>query len=356
VLLINNETASRVLEIDECIEVVETAFREEGLGRAVNRTKSQMHLPTSSDERWYRFSSVEGGLRHAGVVALRIKSDVLCWPESFGQSRNFYYCMEPERYCGLILLFKAENGEPLALMNDGVIQHMRVGATAAVAAKRMAREDASVVGLLGSGGMAEAHLRAYTTVRPVKLARVFSPHREHREQFAARMAKELAIEVVPTNEAHDAVHNADIVATCTDTGEPILFAEWLEPGMHVTSVNHREADAAVYGRLDRYVKYQSGLVANYFTTPEDWRPRSLGGGGLEQERLLRSSPAAKQELTELLVQQAPGRESRDEINFFKSEGTGVQFAAVSDLAYRKCHEQNLGQPLPLDWFIQKIRN
>lgn len=356
-LLINNETASQVLEIDKCIEVIEKAFREEGLGSAANRTKSQMHLPTSSPERWYRFSSAEGGLRHSGVVAIRIKSDVLCWPESYGQQRNYYYCMEPERFCGLILLFKAENGEPLAIMNDGVIQHMRVGATAAVAAERMAREDASVVGLLGSGGMAESHLRAYAAVRSLKLAKVFSPNQEHREKFTVRMAQELGFEVIPTKTPHEAIRDSDIVATCTDTGTPILFGEWLEPGMHVTSVNHREIDAGIYGCLDRYVKYQSGLADNYFTTSESWRPPSLGGGGPEQERLLRSSVKLKQSiLTDLLVKGIPGRESQTEINFFKSEGTGVQFAAVSDLAYRLCREQNLGQELPLDWFIQKIRN
>jgi hypothetical protein len=128
-------------------------------GSATNRTKSQMHVHTDDPDKWYRFSSAEGGLAHAGVVAIRIKSDVLSWPTMFGKVRAYNFCMEPDRYCGLVLLFKTDNGEPLAILNDGVMQHLRVGATAAIAAKHMARRDASVLGILGSGGMAPASLR-----------------------------------------------------------------------------------------------------------------------------------------------------------------------------------------------------
>ena len=356
-LLINNEAASQVLNMKQCIEVLEEAFKEEGWGSGANRTKSQMHLPTESKERWYRFSSMEGGLRRTGVAAIRIKSDILCWPTINGQKRNYYYCMEPERFCGLILLFKAQNGEPLALLNDGVIQHIRVGATTAVAGKFMARENATVVGILGSGGMAESHLRAYATIRRIRTAKVFSPNRLHRETFAKKMSEELGFEVLPVNTAEEAVKKSDIVAACSDAGSPILFGEWLEEGMHVSIVNHREPDEEVYRRLDRYVGYQSGLCLNYFTTPEDWRPPSLGGSGPEQERLIAASPKTKRfHLIDLLVKEISGRESEKEITFFKSEGTGIQFAAVSYLAYLRCKEKKLGQELPLDWFIQTIRN
>ena len=146
-----------------------------------------MFIPNDPD-KWYRFSSAEGGLAHAGVVAIRIKSDVLSWPTMFGKVRAYNYCMEPDRYCGLVLLFKTDNGEPLAILNDGVMQHLRVGATAAIAAKHMARRDASVLGILGSGGMAESHLQAYAEVRSLKLAKIYSPNREHRESPGAENA------------------------------------------------------------------------------------------------------------------------------------------------------------------------
>lgn len=356
-LLIDNDTASQVLNMADCIAALEEAYKEEALGSAANRTKSQMHVHTNDPDKWYRFSSAEGGLAHAGVVAIRIKSDVLSWPTMFGKVRAYNYCMEPDRFCGLILLFRAENGEPLAILNDGVIQHLRVGATAAIAAKRMAREDASVLGILGSGGMAESHLRAYASVRPLRLAKIYSPNRAHREDFARRMRREFSFEIQAVEKPEIAVQESDIVASCTDTGEAVLFGDWLEPGMHITTVNHREADPQVYRRISRYVDYQSGHAINLFTTGEEHRPRTLGGAGLDHDRLVASSPAAKRlRFTDLVLGRSPGRELEGEINLFKSEGTGVQFAAMSRLAYLRCQEMRLGHELPLDWFIQKIRN
>ena len=126
-LLIDNDTATQVLNMADCITALEEAYKEEALGSATNRTKSQMHVHTDDPDKWYRFSSAEGGLAHAGVVAIRIKSDVLSWPTMFGKVRAYNYCMEPDRYCGLVLLFKTDNGEPLAILNDGVMQHLRVG-------------------------------------------------------------------------------------------------------------------------------------------------------------------------------------------------------------------------------------
>lgn len=98
--------------MEDCIAALEEAYVEEGNGTGANRTKSQMHVHTANADKWYRFSSAEGGLAGAGVVAIRIKSDVLCWPTMYGKVRSYNYCIEPDRFCGLVLLFKADNGEP----------------------------------------------------------------------------------------------------------------------------------------------------------------------------------------------------------------------------------------------------
>jgi len=356
-ILIDNDSAKRVLGMADCIAALEDAYAEEVKGTAATRTKSQMHLPTSDSERWYRFSSTEGGLAHAGVVAIRIKSDVLSWPTRFGKVRAYNYCMEPDRFCGLVILFKADNGEPLAILNDGVIQHLRVGASAGIAAKYMARGDASVLGILGSGGMAESHLQAYSVVRRLRLAKIYSPNREHREGLVARMRRELPFDIVAVDSPHLAVKDSDIVASCTDAGDAILFGDWLQDGMHVTIVNHREADRQIYQRIHRYIDYQSGHAINLFATSDGRRPRTIGGAGADHDRLVASSPDAKRlRFADVLLGKAPGRESETEINLFKSEGTGVQFAALGRLAHERCKEAGLGLPLPLDWFLQQIRN
>ena len=100
-ILIDNDSAKRVLGMADCIAALEDAYAEEVKGTAATRTKSQMHLPTSYSERWYRFSSTECGLAHAGVVAIRIKSDVLSWPTRFGQVRAYNCCMETRSFLRL---------------------------------------------------------------------------------------------------------------------------------------------------------------------------------------------------------------------------------------------------------------
>src|SRR5712691_1274791 len=320
-LLINNELAKEILTMEACIEALEEAYREEGEGSGANRTKSNIQIPTESPDFWYRYCSMEGGLRKAGVVGIRIKSDMVSWPTLYGKVRTLWHCVEPGRYCGLILLFSARNGEPLAILNDGYIQHRRVGATAAIAAKHMAREDAGVVGIIGSGGVAETHLQGYAAVRKIRQAKVYSPNREHREVYARRMSKELGIQVVPFEDPEQVVRGSDIVAACTDAEEPVIRAEWCEPGMHITCVKTREAGEDVFRQLDRFVSYRSGMCEQHWTTPENWRPPGFGGSFSEYTKLAEAVPK-RFHLTEVLLDRTLGRENERETNFFESEGTG----------------------------------
>lgn len=354
-LLINNDVAKELLTMQDCVEALEEACREEGEGSGTNRTKSNIQIPTENPDYWYRYCSMEGGLRKAGVVGIRIKSDMVSWPVMFGKVRTLWHCVEPGRYCGLILLFSARNGEPLAILNDGTIQHMRVGATAAIAAKHMAREDATVVGIIGSGGMAETHLQGYAAVRKIKRAKVYSPNREHRGDYARRMSKELGLEVIPLENPKNVVCGSDIVACCTDAEESVIQGDWIEPGMHITCVKTREAGEDVFRRIQTYVQYRSGMCEQHWTTPEDWRPPGFGGSFSGYMKHAERVPK-RFHLTDLLVGRASGRESVKEINFFESEGTGIQFAAVGYRVYTLARQKGLGQDLPLDWFTQRIRN
>src|SRR5205823_14520076 len=128
--------------------------------------------------------------------AIRMKSDVVedrARPD--GGITQEKYCTRPGLYCGLVFLTAVEDGEPLALINDGLLQHMRVGADGAIGAKYLANEDAEVVGMLGSGGMARTHMQAFTRMRTIKKLQLFSPTRENRERFGREMAAKYNIEV-----------------------------------------------------------------------------------------------------------------------------------------------------------------
>ena len=127
-LFIDNAAVERLLPMSECIEAQDRAFRGLPTGESVHRPRIDLYMPAERSDAYYRWGTMEGASDALGVFAIRMKSDVLYWPRD---ERGFWkeekYCIEPGTYCGLILLFSTRDGEPLAILNDGVLQHMRVG-------------------------------------------------------------------------------------------------------------------------------------------------------------------------------------------------------------------------------------
>src|SRR3984893_10964491 len=183
-LFIHNDVVVELLTMRECIDAQEHAFRQIPTGGAVYRPRTDMYVPCDREDGYYRWGTMEG--TSDGILAIRMKSDVVTWPVGKdGDWRENKYCMKPGTYMGLIFLLSTRNGEPLAFINDGVLQHMRVGGGAGIGARHLAREDASSVGILGSGGMARTYLEAFQVVRPIKRARVFSPTAANSNRLAA---------------------------------------------------------------------------------------------------------------------------------------------------------------------------
>src|SRR5207237_4286563 len=141
----------------------------------------------SDPAKVYQWGTMEGSST-AGYFAIRRKSDVVYETREGNVVTEEKYASRPGLFCGLIFLTSVETGEPLALMNDGVLQHMRVGADGAIGVKHLAKKDASVVGMLGSGGMARSHVASLRCVRDIRRVQVFSPTRENRERFAREMS------------------------------------------------------------------------------------------------------------------------------------------------------------------------
>ena len=156
-LMISNDDVARVLTMRECMEAQEAAFRALLTGRAVFRPRIDTYVPCDREDGYYRFGTVEGA--SDGVHAVRLKSDIVHWPKGAdGSVTESKYCMQPGTFCGLVFLFSSGNGEPLAIMNDGYLQQMRVGGAAGIGTRLLAREDAQTVGMIGSGGMARTFL------------------------------------------------------------------------------------------------------------------------------------------------------------------------------------------------------
>jgi alanine dehydrogenase len=254
-------------------------------------------------------------------------------------------------------------------LNDGFIQHLRVGGGAGIGAKYLARTNASVVGMLGSGGMAKTYLEAFCAVRPIRKAKVYSPTEANRNRFCEAMTQRLQIEVVPVETAREAVRNVDILACCTDTMTPVFESEWLEPGMCVINVSAYEVPVACYELFD--VAIRQGIAGGMpvaetsdLRTDVGGSPVSYVAGTAEQRRILPpknpNSPAWGRDFplfSDLALKRTKGRTSDDQITFYANTGNqGLQFAAVGGVIYRNAIAKGVGRDLPTEWFVQDIRD
>ena len=377
-LIINNDDVTQLLKMADCIRVQEEAFKKLPTGGAIHRPRIDMYYPCDREDGYYRWGTMEGA--NDGFFAIRMKSDIITWPtEPDGNWTEDKYCREPGTYCGLILVCSTRNGEPLAFINDGVLQHMRVGGGAGIGTKYLSREDSHVVGMLGSGGMARTFLDAFTCVRDIKQVKIYSPNPKNRESYAEEMRARHGIEVKVCDNPRDVIRGADIVSSATDSMKPVYEADWLEPGQHVTNLGRREMPDAAAARFDVVIRQgTSGLQMRQterFQAERGMSPAAfIGGTNEEMKRIPAKNPqpgfggdspefmdrgkgADKPDFADLISDKAKGRTSRDQITFYRNGGNqGLQFSSVGGLVYTLAREQGIGREIPTEWFLQDIRD
>jgi ornithine cyclodeaminase/alanine dehydrogenase-like protein (mu-crystallin family) len=349
-LLLSNEDVEAALGMSDCLEAMETAYRELGESRGVNGVRSELLTPTTRDDALYSLLTMDGVVPKFGVGAVRINSDILTWPRGADGLKRVKVPAAPnDRYVGLVLLFSTETGEPLAIYPDGVVQKMRVGATCGLGAKYLARADAQEAAILGTGWQAGGQVMAICAVRPIKRIRCFSPTRERSELFARETARKLGIEVVVAASAREAVAGADVVMCATNSMQPVLPAAWIEPGMHVSSLKRLELAADAVAAADIVVTHirntasHVGRAAGADLAKDTERQKAALSAALKQDAL--------PELSDLLLDRIQGRVTeRDVTVFLNYSGLGYQFAATGHVIYREARRRGLGRALDTDWF------
>jgi ornithine cyclodeaminase/alanine dehydrogenase-like protein (mu-crystallin family) len=363
VLLLRNSDVAAVLSISEGISALRTGYSDLAQGDATYIPRIDMYAPTGRDDEYYQWGSMAGVSRSFGVAAVRIKSDVVSWPEGKTQDK---YCIEPGVYSGIILLYSIVNGEPLALIQDGFLQHVRVGAAAGIGADALALPDADSLGLIGSGGMARTYLEAIANVRELRSVRVFSPTQANRERFAAAASDELGVQVTAVDSPETAISGAAIVATATDSMGPTFDPQWLSPGAHVTCVTRRELSDELVARVAGRA-FQLGVhtVPYGAQVPDmEWKAGGIASfvSGRPEERSRiptsqRRQTGAFPTLTDLQLGKVAGRLSATDITLFITTGTqGLQFAAVGGRVLQLARQNGLGAEFPTEWFLQDIRD
>jgi ornithine cyclodeaminase/alanine dehydrogenase-like protein (mu-crystallin family) len=358
-LLIDNDVTRRVLETADAVDVLADAFTQLANDEATFQPRTDLVSPVTEsgddydwdgDPEWYTWGSLLGAITDPPRLALRFKSDVLSWETVDDTVVESKYNVEPGTFMGFVLLFDSSSGELLGLLNDGELQHVRVGATAGVAADHLARDDAETVGMLGSGGMARTYLEAFAAVRDISRVTVYSPTTDHREAYATEMSERLGVDVEPVDSAEAAVTDVDIAAACTDTRNPVYFEEWLSPGTFVTNTVPTELSDGTLARADRVVTTDNRPFQRYVIGDEedDRRYKQRHPEWFEQRDY--------ETLGEVLTSEGAGRQSDEETIVYDNISAGIQFAAVGNLVYERASERDLGVEIPLSWFQQDIRN
>ncbi|HYM17501.1 MAG TPA: hypothetical protein VEU06_02955 [Micropepsaceae bacterium] len=365
-LLLNNDDVARALTMEMTIAALEEAYLGIASKEAVCRPRIDIRIPTKDASKNYQFGSMEGGST-AGYFAVRMKSDVVYETVYNGVRTQEKYCTRPGIFCGLIFLTSIETGEPLAFINDGVLQHMRVGADGGIGVKYLANEDAEVVGMLGSGGMARTNLWAFSLVRRIKKLQVFSPTKENREAFGREAAAKYGLEVKVCERPEDIYKGAHIVAACTDSAVPVLDGTRIEKGAHVLNIGGSGVpDDETLNRIDVYLRFGDAPAPT--SRPDmklddehlGWEAgpgRLKHGDGRKGRAHGNLLPEKRIALADLIQGKVKGRTSRGQITYSERGNLqGAQFFSVAGRAYEAAMRMGLGREIPTEWFLQDVRN
>lgn len=237
---------------------------------------------------------------------------------------------------GMMVLLAAETGRVQAvLLDNGYLTDVRTAAAGAVAADRLARKTIATAGVLGSGLQARLQIQALRLVREFRHLRVWARDAAKARDYAERMGAELGIRVSVEDSAEAVVRGSDIVVSTTPSRSPLIRADWLHPGLHVTAMGSdapekNELEPAVLLRADRFVC--------------DRRAQSLRLGELHHAVAAGVLPSdvAVDELGEIVAGAKPGRENDRQVTVCDLTGTGVQDTAIALCAYHKARERGLG--------------
>jgi ornithine cyclodeaminase len=234
----------------------------------------------------------------------------------------------------VVMLFDADNGAPKAMLDGTSITALRTAAGSALATKILAREDASVLLVIGTGVQAHTHALAVSRVRKIKELRVAGRDAARTAAFVTELSKQLHAPVKGYAIGADAFRGTHIVCACTHAEQPVVKGAWLEPGMHVNSVGlnaqGREVDAQAMQRARVVVESRASALAPFPAGANDLRDAIVHA-----------------EVGEVLTGTQPGRESVQQVTLYKSVGVAVQDAVAALLVYGAALQRGIGTEISL---------
>jgi ornithine cyclodeaminase/alanine dehydrogenase-like protein (mu-crystallin family) len=321
VLLLSHDEVCALLPVAECISLMHAALVSLAEGLAHQPLRTIVRPPGAAGLLGLMPSYSSGERSAFGLKAICV------FPGNAARGKDSHQ--------GAVLMFSAETGELLAVVNASAVTAVRTAAVSGVATRALACEDAGDLAVVGAGVQARAHVEAMSHVRRIRRCRVAS----RRVESARRLADELQgsyefpFEAVGTVE--EALRGADLIVTATNAAEAVVRREWVSAGAHINAVgactpNARELDAETVAASSLFVdSVESTLneAGDYLRAAQE---RAVAPGHIRAE------------LGEVLKGSKPGRTSAEEITLFKSLGLAVEDLAAAEYLYRKSKETGAG--------------
>jgi ornithine cyclodeaminase/alanine dehydrogenase-like protein (mu-crystallin family) len=365
-LILSNEEIAELLPMPDCLDRMEDTYRELGNDRAISRPRTDIYAPAQENGH-YIFKTMDGMLPKYEVAAVRLNSDFIRWKAGSAAVVKDKEPMGPGgTWVGLVILFSTRNGEPLAIIPDGVIQQLRVAATQAIGAKYLANPDASVYAQIGSGWQAGGQALAMSHVRKLREIRVYSPTKANRERLADTLRQRLGITVRAVDDPGEAMRGADIVGSATNSVTPVVRYEWLAPGAHINAIKTTEVDVEVLDRCQQVVLHtQIGKPANYVIGRGQQPiyghdPKEALDGAVAATLTSRLSRTFDQQgrpdITQIVSGKVQAAPAGSLTCFLNNMGHGVQFAALGALACERAKERGIGRSIPTEWLLQTVHS
>ena len=319
-LVVNQGEVSRLLPMSDCMKVMAEALGTLATGDAVQPLRDMMWLP----DRRGLIGMMPGYLGDPEALGIKV---VTVYPGNHGSAYDSHQ--------GVVLLFGAEYGNLLAMIDASSITAIRTAAVSGVATQLLANEEAGDLAILGSGVQAQTHLDAMRVARPIRRVRVNSPNPDHLRTFVERETDRQGIEIEAAASAREAVTGADLICTTTSAREPVLLSDWISAGAHINATGSsvaftRELDTAAVARARLFVDRRESTVneAGDFLIPRK-------EGAIGDDHIVG-------ELGDILLGQNAGRTGAQEITLFKSLGLAVEDVASAHYIYHQALERGMG--------------
>ena len=315
-LHISEAEVRAVLTMPQAVEAVEEISRKQATGEVVVHPRRRFELPG-------------GGFFHYMAAA--------DFSLGFVGMKQYTYVRGKLRF--LVPLYEMASGDLVTQIEADYMGQLRTGAASGVATKYLARKDARVAAIIGTGGQARTQLEAIATVRELESVLVYGRDAAKREKFCAEMSARLNIPVRPCTSAVEAVRGADIISTATTAAQPVVSGADLSPGVHINAIgaNHahkRElddeavasADVIVVDSVEQSRQEAGDLIIAFHGDEICW--------------------TGVKKLSEIVAGKASGRTSDTEVTLFKSNGIASWDLAVAMKVYAAAREKKLGRELP----------